>query len=307
MTSLAAGCGHVVDRIVKSGANYDPWDFYIIDGDDGSPIAGVQVDAVADLADDASGRTDRRGRVRLAVPTGVCEGVYATKDGYMPSPSLHPDWETLPRDKPIVIPLFREPPPRVGMILPADFRGLFRVREYSQTSFETERPTTTQPAPTRGRREFLITIDPTRVNELRRPPTMSDHGRHLTTYETRRRDGAPGKFQLDPTDILIYRFSDGTPLRLENPTMPVSNDLVFLTGVRELIPPRADGVAIFRLGVVYEGVGGGATTNTVYFVGTLEQATAAQRTLTSQAATAPSKSKTFRAIPLTIADLSTPR
>ena len=33
-----AGCGRVVDRVVKSSVTYTPWDFRIIDGDDGTPI-----------------------------------------------------------------------------------------------------------------------------------------------------------------------------------------------------------------------------------------------------------------------------
>lgn len=307
---FSSGCGHIVERAVKSSATYTPWDFLVIDGDDGTPIADARVSAVADLADDVAGTTNRRGIVRLDVPTGVCEGVYVRKAGYMPSPSQHPEWEKLSGT--IVIPLYREPPPRTGLIIPAGFRGEFRVREYLPTGHPTERPTSTAPALTHGRREFLIAIDPNGVVDLQRPPTMVDYGRHLVTYESRRPDGTPSKFQLDPIDILIYRFSDGTPLRLENPTMPVSSEKVFLPGVRDLVAPRADGVRLYRLGGWYEGVGGDPTSHTIYFVGTLEQATAAQRrrmtagATTAHAAGAPQVSK-FTPIPLVIPDPSSLR
>jgi hypothetical protein len=179
-------------------------------------------------------------------------GFYADADGYLPGHT----WtgKVSYQGAQVVLELYRPPEPLSGLTIPVEYRGIVRVRAVKPASSSA----TWKP----GQREFHTPINIDGITELQSLPIPRGHGRY----------GA---------SVSFARFDDGTPLRyayLMAATGTSGEYLYQLPDLRERVPPRGDGVALFNLGSYAEGE---LPLNAyqVFHVGTETQAAAAQREL----------------------------
>jgi hypothetical protein len=261
LLALSAGCTQLVfgysAAAIALTARYADYNVLVLDGDTRQPIASAIVwTPPRQGAFGAESRTDSHGRARIRMPSYIGSGLYADAAGYLPGRT----WTgtVSHSDTDITLELYRPPEPVCGLTVPVDYRGIVRVKLGSD-----------KPAPiatdwTPGQREFYTPVNVNGITELLAPPFP----RGQTRY------GAAVSFA---------RWDDGTPLRFENPISGSgwSGEYLFqLPDLRERVPPRADGVALYKLGFYTEGAFAPPLKgHAVYFVGTQPQAAAAQQEL----------------------------
>jgi hypothetical protein len=268
---------------------YDDYDVLVLDGDTGKPISKARVRGPHSGWGGSrdSGLTDKNGRERLRVARHIEKPEFtAYADGYL--------WGDLftgtvsRNDKDVTIELYRPPAPLTGITVPKDFRGVVRVR-VGRGNDPWPTHSTWQP----GQREFYAPIEVTGVTVLLASPIPRDIKRY----------GA---------GVSIARFDDGTPLRYENPIAGqgwAGEHLFGLPDIRDLVPPRPDGVALFHLGSKAEGPGPPYNGYEMYFIGTEQEAAVVQQgQVRGSTPLVPEKSPaagqyTFTSRPLSISEL----
>jgi hypothetical protein len=248
-----------------ANADYSLVDFLVVDGETGKPIKGAKIHSPGQWGTSTrGGTTDARGHARLWAATWVSDP-WAEADGYLTAPSCGPPNER----RSIRFALFHPPEPLAGLSIPSGFRGVLRVSD----ALEQPRPPEQLPAPwPRGQREFY-----TRVVEV--------NGSGTGNGGITRLQAPPKLYDGHPYDPCVYvaQFDDGTALRFENPIARTGWDgenIYNLPNIRDRVPPRADGVALFQLGARSDFAAGRRAANyALYFVGTLDQAAAEQQRL----------------------------
>jgi hypothetical protein len=246
-----------------ANADYTRVDFLVVDGETGKPIKGARIHSPGQWGTSTQGgTTDARGHARVWAATWVSDP-WAEADGYLTAPSCGPPNER----RSIRFALFRPPEPLAGLSIPSGFRGVVRV-----SIAPAPRPPEEVPAPwPRGQREFYTRVLDVNggggsggITRLQAPPKLYD--------------GQP----YDPC-VYVAQFDDGTALRFENPIARTGWDgenIYSLPNIRDRVPPRADGVALFQLGARSDFAAGRRAANyAVYFVGTLAQAAVEQQQL----------------------------
>lgn len=261
---------------------YDRWDVLVIDSDTRQPIPGARAYTPPGewgaTGDDA--RTDSGGRARLRVVRHVSGGIFAAAPNYLPSLDAQP-YDDGPSDGPVTVGLYACPAPLAGLTIPVDFRGVLRVKDGAEPKRVMNSGILLWgdgQVYLRGQREFYTPIQTEGLTTLRAPPLI---------YE-----GQPYY-----TRVYAAQWADGAPLRFENPTASTgwSGENVYgVHDIRDRVPPRPDGVALFHLGGRMDvmtgpeaerlrAVPGGPThpveQHQVYFVGTRDQAAAVQAEL----------------------------
>ena len=282
----AAGCGWNV--------NYDRVNVRVIDGDTGRPVSHASVSAPRGSWGATGDRdtADADGRATLRVARHVGRGVEADPAGYLSSVNYRGGVGE------VTILVYRPPRPLAGITIPAGYRGILRIGTRDGGPAAMPQPPDPGPPWLGGKREFYTKADVSGLTDVAPPPRLT-----------------PFQGLAEPW---IARFDDGTPLRYENPIARSGTSGQYLNGlpdIRDLVPPRDDGVALFHLGGRYNyrppspeeanyyrfvGEGWG-----VYFVGTRDAAAAEQRRLVEGATPLDSRRPdapgyTFRPDPLDI-------
>jgi hypothetical protein len=237
-----------------------PW-VVVFDGESRQPIKDAYIHTPASWgASTSGGSTNAAGRakVRMAKWVGY---PWVDANGYLASIYLQPPEER----QEIRVPLFRSPLPLAGLRIPKNFRGMLRVKEGAEPQPPAEISWRN------GQREFYTRVVIDGVTTLQAPPKLSQNQYYFSR-------------------VFVAQFDDGSDLRFENPTEATGwsgENVYFLPDIRDRVSPRADGVALFKLGVRFNSSipGGGAVT--VYFVGTSQAAREAQEELIRRAITSP--------------------
>ena len=290
---FGSGC-FVAEALFTAKIDYGRVSVQVIDGDTGRPVPNAEVFTPPGQwgAKGDSATADAAGRATLRIAKYVGGDIDARSRGYLVSAS---SGEAGARD--VKVHIYRRPMPLAGLTVPTDFRGPLRV---GSVAGEAALPSPPPPGPPwlDGKRTFYTVADVKGITRIAPPPKL-----------TQVQAGA---------EVFLARFDDGTALRYENPTARTgwSGENVFaLPDVRNLAPPRDDGVALFKLGsrydirppttreaIYYRYVGEGYG---VYFVGTLDEAAIEQQRLLTGAMPEPKGRAqvvgyTFRPEPLEI-------
>ena len=266
---MTGGCWPVND--------YERVDVRVIDGDTGRPVAGADVTAnpgpwgaKSDIA-----TADAAGRANVRATEGLGFGITSYTPGYLTGTTR---FDRDPATGQVIVPIYRPPKPLAGVTVPAGFRGPFRVKLWESNDPQPE-PLEPTPPWLDGKREFYTPADAGGLTRLTPPPELTH--------------------QPYDTQLYLARFADGTPLRYENPTAHTGSSGEFVYGlpdIRDLFPPRADGVALYHLGRRWD-FGPPPTSRpdrfftgrheSIYFVGTRDAASAEQRRLVAGAVELP--------------------
>lgn len=280
----------VSDLSAQLTARYEHYNVLVLDGDTAEPIkkARVRGPYTGGAMSRDSGWTDSKGRIRLRASCHSENPKFtAEAEGYLWG-ELYTG--TVSRNgKDVTIELYRPPAPLIGITIPNGFRGVIEVQfAGGNTPWPTHRTWTP------GQREFYTPIEIDGVTVLLASPIPRGI----------EREGAGG--------VWIVRFDDGTPLRYENPISGqgwAGEYLFGLPDIRNMVPPRTDGVAFFNLGFKAEGPGPPFNGYQMYFVGTKDEAaTTQQAEIRGSVPLLPGKSPvagqyTFKARPLSIDEL----
>ena len=244
LTAIACGDRHAYESVRVR----------VIDGETGKPITNTEVRVRSGdwrLQGD-SATTDDQGYAEVRRGIGRSQAIYAVPAGYLPSAGHFPAQD---KGHDVDVLVFKPPTPITGIRVPAKFRGVFAVHNGELS--ETRRP---RPASPKGQREFYTPLNPAGVTKILPPPRL---------------------MQSQPYEAAIHcgEFDDGTPLRFENPIASTGTSGEYLSGLpdlRDRVPPRPDGVALFELGLR---IGQGNLFARLYFVGTRAEAEAEQQKL----------------------------
>lgn len=256
----SGGCDSLFMGMAGASASlstdYDDYNVQVIDGDTGEPISSAQVYTPPGEwgARGSAARTNAEGQARLRMARHVGGGFYADADGYLPGDFF--TGRVSAKDSDVTLELYRPPAPLTGITVPKEYRGVVKVRvEERGDSW----PAHSTWAP--GQREFYTPIDGDGITVLIASPIPRGIERH-------------------GTGLAVARFDDGTPLRYENPIAAqgwAGEHLYGLPDIRDMVPPRTDGVALFNLGHKAEGPGPPFNGYQLYFVGTQDEAAAMQQ------------------------------
>ncbi len=284
---FCSGCFTLIGLSAGFTTDYDHREVLLLDGDTGQPIPNATVwtpkGEWGAWGDEA--RTDRNGRARLRVARYVGRGFYADAPGYLPGSSY--TGIVTPNHTDITLELYRPPAPMTGISVPVGFRGSFRV----DTANTYGRWHDWSP----GQREFYTPINVNGVTKVLASPIPQGRPWYVASVQ-------------------LAKFDDGTPVRFENPIgrSGWSGEFVHAyPDLRDRVPPRCDGVALYDLGLRTEGGTPPLTGYEIFYVGTLQDAAEKQEELIRSAtptvpAGAPKAGEYyFRPNPLTIDGLPT--
>jgi hypothetical protein len=169
---------------------------FVVDAETRSPIAGATVEVYYSsirTAYEDSEQTDRRGRARVRVAVNNGAQLIPSAPGYLPA--IDQERYRGPFDRPATLSLFKEPPPRIVLVVPDGFQGVVRAAEY-----ETLMP---QKFPA-GQRVFDVPADLTGVTRFTDVPSIGGyHNRgHVDTARFANGDPLPLARRWDEADGL---------------------------------------------------------------------------------------------------------